>query len=223
MIEGLGDFGRKYKLPAAGVVIALFSVAPVQFVQVVMHTIRIAVGIAIGVGLGLGLAIHVYEHLQGLYRANETSKGAHRNDGIRQKTSALLRSQSDMLEDGASYFALMNWAGYHTEERVLRGQVVREDSTFWKNKYPFTDVKVQDQLGPKTLHEQWPGLPKPVARELGRFVEHIVRDFIGGWCSKMDKGCSFTDETEKRKMGIGRDGTRIDHSTNDTPDATPQN
>lgn len=231
--DRLPEYAKKYSTQihiAIAFVAIIISMAPLRSVQFLIHTVRTAMGVAIGVGLGLGLALHVYEQLQHWQQNNARqqeqslhsysshpnqatpTKGIDRSqsDGIRNKTSSLLRSHSDILEDGTSYFSLMSLAGYHhNEEKVLRGQVVREDSKFWKRNYAFTDVVVDEQLGPKTLTEEWPGLPTPVARELGRFVEHIIRDFIGGWYSRLDKGCLWSDEKEKRKQGIGRDGTVI--------------
>jgi len=110
------------------------------------------------------------------------------------------------VEDGDSYVGLMAQAGYLVHDRVLRGQVLHEDHDFWKVLYRFTDVGINCQRGVRLVAEDWPALPKAVTREIGRFIEHVMRDFVSSWYSTMDRGVVFQVEQEKREKGILRDG-----------------
>ena len=114
--------------------------------------------------------------------------------------------QHSRLEDGTSYASLMSSAGYYIGDKVLRGQVLKSDDSFWDVHYKFTTTTVDKQHGPRLLHEDWPSLPEPVTRELGRFVEHIMREFISSWYSRIDAGCIHFDERQHREDGIPRDG-----------------
>lgn len=212
----LGVIPRQYEIhakAAAAVGVAVVCAAPVRVLSAAFQLLWTCLGMALGVGLGLGLAMHVYEQLQGWQKAHEreqTSQVASKPRKIavepsRLKTN-LSRVQSNLLEDGSSYVSLMALAGYVVDDKVLRGQVLKGDASFWDVKYRFTDITVDEQMGPRLLKEDWPGLPEPVARELGRIVEHIMRDYISSWYSRLDGGCRFTDEKEKRKLGILRDG-----------------
>jgi len=109
-------------------------------------------------------------------------------------------------EDGDSYVGLMAQAGYLVHDRVLRGQVLRQDQDFFDTLYKFTDDKIPLQRGVRLVADDWPALPKPVTREIGRFIEHVMRDFVSSWYSTMDKGVVFRIEREKRDEGIARDG-----------------
>ena len=109
-------------------------------------------------------------------------------------------------EDGDSYVGLMAQAGYLVHDRVLRGQVLREEDDFWKVLYRFTDERIDHQRGVRLVADDWPALPKAVTREIGRFIEHVMRDFVSSWYSTMDKGVIFRIEQKKRDKGIPRDG-----------------
>lgn len=221
-----GMFGfvpKKYETPlkAAGVVaIAIFFAAPFRVGVAICRMLLTSIGVAIGVGLGFGLAMHVYEQLQAMTKANEMQKAkpmtTSRNpfENIKPKGS-MLKPASSALEDASSYFTLMALAGYPVEDKVLRGQVIKGDASFWNVKYQFTDVSIDQQKGPAVLSDDWPSLPAPITRELGRFVEHVMRDYIGGWYSRVDGGCVFMDEKEKRNMGILRDGQERQDSPSD--------
>jgi hypothetical protein len=200
-------YGNHFK--AAGVIIfSVFCAAPVKVLSTMWHVVWTSIGVTLGVGMGFGLAMHVYDQLQEWHKANElqkyTVRGKSSIETIRPKVAS--RQASNMLEDGASYVSLMASAGYPVDDKVLRGQVLRDDAPFWDVKYRFTDVKIEEQKGPQFLQEDWPSLPAPVTRELGRFIEHLMRDYISGWYCKLDGGCLFRDEKEKRKEGIPRDG-----------------
>lgn len=208
---------EKHVKTVAIVFAAMVCVAPVKFFSTIWHLLFQVVGIALGVGFGFGLAMHVYEQLQQMHKASEVqTRGGRRLavDDIRPKTTS--RQTSNVLEDGTSFFSLMASAGYPQDTRVLRGQVLRENASFWDNQYRFTDVTVEEQRGPRLLQEEWPSLPPSVTKELGRFVEHLMRDFISGWYCKIDKGVVFTPEAEKRKDGIARDGGKSLQDSSET-------
>merc|ERR1712161_127689 len=99
----------------------------------------------------------------------------------------------------------MQEAGYPVHDRILRGQVLREDNEFWNVLYRFTDDRIPLQRGVRLVGDEWPSLPKAVTRELGRFIEHVMRDYVSGWYSNFDPGVLFRTEKEKRDAGIPRD------------------
>jgi len=132
-------------------------------------------------------------------------------------------AQSNVLEDSSSYFAMMALAGYTVSDKVLRGQVLKSDSKFFQNRYPFTDAPIPEQCGPNLLQEDWPRLPKPVTKELGRFIEHVMRDYISGWYYKVDGGIIFIDERLKRSNGIERDGASSSSTSTTTTTTTSDN
>jgi hypothetical protein len=250
-----------WSLSALGVSLATMS--PTKLMSTIIHLFWTILGVTLGVGLGLGLAMHVYDQLQRLQQARdlETEKakvGAgnnHNNNArsilparanssshssttgssepLKPKSSSLRSQQSQILEDVDSYESIMESAGYHMEERVLRGQVVRASSGFWNHEtsggattadatatadsscyYPFTNVPVPEQRAVLWMKEDWPNLPDPVLTELGRFVEHVMRDYISGWYTKVDKGVVYREEKEKRENGIPRDGGQLNNNNN---------
>lgn len=207
-----------YMKALAVLFLAVFSAAPWKIILGIVRLFWTALGVSIGVGFGLGLGLHVYEQLQHWKREEQqqlqqNSNGALTDAEIRPKPTSFLRAQSNVLEDSSSYFAMMALAGYTVPDKVLRGQILKQDSDFFHVRYPFTDVPIPSQQGPRVLGEDWPSLPKPVTVALGRFVEHVMRDFIGGWYSKVDKGCLFLDEREKRASGMQRDGKNYSTSS----------
>jgi PXA domain len=225
-MEGLLTVPAKYEIPlkvAASIAVAIVASSPYKVLWAVWKLAWTSFGIAVGVGFGLGLAMHVYEQLQrwqGDHTPPTTGPPFTPTHGTTTitgtggtKLHSISKSQSNVLEDSSSYFAMMTLAGYTVPDKVLRGQVLKSDSNFFKLRYPFTDVQVPLQKGPCLLKDDWPSLPEPVTRELGRFVEHVMRDYIGGWYCKLDKGCVFTDESLKRALGIQRDGTTTSQST----------
>lgn len=234
---------------SAIVAIAIFLAAPVRVATLVLHTVWTSLGVATGVGLGFGLAMHVYEQLQYMHKSNVAYKQSTTTTATPPMPSSLRRIGGDsartrsvsgggingsaatttnqsraptmVLEDGTSYFSLMALAGYPVQDRVLRGQILKQDASFWEILYRFTDVPISQQRGPQLLQADWPGLPPPVTRELGRFVEHLMRDFVSGWYSRLDGGCVFRDEKEKRLAGILRDGKKV--TITDSGDDTNNN
>ena len=163
---------------------AIFCAAPRKAIGSIWQVSMTIMGTAVGVGVGLGFAMHVYEELQKMQKAHNEQKKSQRKkrlsvENIRPK-SAGRPSTGSMLGDGTSYVSLMGSAGYVVRDKVLRGQVLKADDSFWDVKYRFTNVIVDKQRGPRLLREDWPGLPEPVTRELGRFVEYVMRDFISG-------------------------------------------
>ncbi|KAG7343020.1 PXA domain containing protein [Nitzschia inconspicua] len=124
-----------------------------------------------------------------------------------------MNSTTSFLEDGNSYLSLMAQAGYPIPDRVLRGQVLREDHSFFNITYQFTDAKIHDQQAVRLMADEFPTLPEPVTRELGRFIEHVMRDYISGWYCRLDSGILYRPEAEKREEGIPRDGGDVSAST----------
>lgn len=224
-----------YAKAAAGLAGAYFVVAPQHFLSTVWNVLLTALGITLGVGLGAGLAAHVFHQLQswqedydqrGSADEDKLKRGRRRSslEQIRPRNrhsilrgdncshtsvnslNGLAASASATLEDGNSYATLMAQAGYPVPDRVLRGQVLREDHKFWKVKYRFTDDIIPEQRAVRLIEEEWPSLPQAVTREMGRFIEHVMRDYISGWYSSLDSGVIYRDEREKREGGIPRDG-----------------
>jgi hypothetical protein len=190
--------------PIGVVALAVLCAAPGKVISSILHLVLTSIGVAIGVGLGLGLAMHVYEQLHQWNASHkEQTTTPMRPDLIRPKSN--VRQPSNLLEDGTAYISLMASAGYNMDDKVLRGQLLRESEKFWDLQYPFTSVEVQKQKAPQLLQQDWPSLPSPVVIQLGRFVEHIMRDYISGWYPKMDQSIVYRDEKEKRKEGIKRD------------------
>ena len=151
--------------------------------------------------------------------AQDASSVNHRDSTFFSSASSIGDAVAFGAEDGDSYIGLMAQAGYLVHDRVLRGQVLRKDHDFWNVLYRFTDDKIPFQRGVRLVAEDWPALPQPVTRELGRFIEHVMRDFVSSWYSTMDRGVVFRVEQEKRDEGILRDGGEDsddddEHSTN---------
>jgi hypothetical protein len=219
-----------YLKAVAGIIGLYFIMAPQRFLLTVWNILMTTIGVALGIGLGAGLAMHVFHQLQSWQKDyDDKNKGSSRDydrrrtliDQIRPNKSnryshqssydglnggLLSSSTSSSLEDGNSYISLMAQAGYYIPDRVLRGQVLREDHKFWNIKYRFTDNKILDQKAVKLVATDWPSLPEPVRREMGRFIEHLMRDFISGWYTSLDNGIVYRDERNKREDGIPRDG-----------------
>ena len=229
MIQDLSipDFLQPYVKPAlVGVVAVVILLGPSTCLRMAVNFLLTIVGVTIGVAFGLGFAMHVYEkfnqwdHLHHHDAENASSdSGSSRKKKMYKKSTAsssggLLgpasgRSMGNnaLLHDGSSYPSLMASAGYIFDgPTVLRGQVLKDDSPFWKPYYPFTDVPIEQQRAIQKMQQVWPSLPAPIHKQLGRFIEHIMRDYVSMWYSKMDPGIDFRPEREKRQDGILRDG-----------------
>lgn len=241
-----------YLKAVAGLVGVYFVIAPQRFLLTVWNILMTTVGVTLGIGLGAGLAMHVFHQLQSWQkdydnrgsadygrlkaekrrqlvdqiRPNKSRysilRGEHSHESSFGGLNGLAASTSSSLEDGNSYVSLMTQAGYYVPDRVLRGQVLREDHKFWRVKYRFTDNMIPDQRAVKLVATDWPSLPEPVTREMGRFIEHIMRDFVSGWYSSLDDGVVYRDEQEKREAGIPRDGGDDDEKYYRKESATPE-
>lgn len=156
--------------------------------------------------------------------SNGSTDGSNRKQPLFSSASLIGDAVAVGAEDGDSYVGLMAQAGYLVHDRVLRGQVLRQDHDFFDTLYKFTDEKVPFQRGVRLVADDWPALPKPVTREIGRFIEHVMRDFVSSWYSTMDKGVVFRIEQEKRDEGIARDGggDDDDDKEKETDSDTPQ-
>lgn len=207
---------RKYHRYGRALAIVIASIifrAPVRVLSTAWHVLWTAVGVALGIGFGLGLAMHVYQQLEGMRGTHEQEKKQkkrYRRDKSMARSSVANSaiSREPSLEDSSSYVSLMFMAGYPVEDKVLRGQVLRENSSFWDEQYQFTGLPVSKQRAPNIMKKDWPSLPPQVATELGRFVEHVMRDFVAGWYCKIDGGCVFREEGDKRQEGVLPDGER---------------
>lgn len=213
LLEMIPQKYRKHAKAVAIVFVAIFCMAPGRILLSLWRLISTAFGVALGLGFGLGLAMHVFDHLQNMKRkfdAESASNKASTTTTTRKypslNSSVNRQPPAITLEDSSSYVSLMTLAGYPIEDKVLRGQLLRENSPFWQSQYQFTDVPIDKQYAPNVMQQDWPSLPPQVAIELGRFVEHVMRDFIAMWYYKIDKGCEYRDEREKRAEGILRDG-----------------
>jgi PXA domain len=227
-----------YIKAAGGCLVAFFLISPDKFLIFIWHLVWMVVGLTLGIGLGAGLALHVFHQLQAWQKAHDDNKrkrldenGDRRSmsvvstpkrkslvrDSSNTPTSVMsssayhhhMNSSTSFLEDGNSYWSLMAQAGYPIVDRVLRGQVLRKDHSFFNKVYQFTDATVRNQQAVQLMAEEFPALPEPVTREMGRFIEHVMRDYIAGWYSRLDNGVLYQPEEEKRKQGIPRDGADV--------------
>lgn len=208
-------------------------VAPDKFFSWLWRLIWTTVSVGVGIGLGFGLALHVYNQLQSLQRVHEDKKRKSLADSTLAQQSAVppspqkrrslfrdasssvmsasayhhyMNSATSFLEDGNSYFSMMAQAGYPIVNRVLRGQVLRKDHFFFNTTYQFTDTQIANQQAVQLMTDEFPALPEPVRRQLGRFIEHVMRDYISSWYSSLDRGVLYRPEASKREEGIPRDG-----------------
>ena len=225
-----------YLKGVAGILGGTFLCNPVYFIQTVFNLLRTILGLTLGIGFGAGLANHVFHQLQKWQsdydrKQQEESKveaQSRRRKILEQSAAGRLSRQKVSLstrggidggvssmpsigdavsaEDGDTYLSLMSQAGYPIHDRILRGQVLRKDHKFWNVYYRFTDTRIPIQQGVRMVGAEWPALPKPVTRELGRFIEHVMRDYVSGWYSLFDSGILHRTEQEKRDDGIPRDG-----------------
>jgi hypothetical protein len=231
-----------YIKAVGGCLVAFFMVAPDKFLSWIWNLVWTMVGVTLGVGLGAGLALHIFHQLQAWQKLHDkqkadtalpTSGGGDRWGSSNMKRKSLVRDSNlsssvmsssayhqhmngsmSFLEDGNSYLSLMAQAGYPILDRVLRGQVLREDHSFFNVVYRFTDDKIANQQAVQLMAEEFPALPEPVTREMGRFIEHVMRDYISGWYCRLDNGIVYRSEEEKRSQGIPRDGGDVSSGSN---------
>jgi len=162
------------------------------------------IGTALGIGLGLGLATHVHDRLE-LWQERHERNGLCLPPKTRATSGGiLLRKPSNshsLYQDETSYSSLMTSAGYDVSDGVLRGQIVKRNSAFSLQKnYEYTHVAEEQQNGPLIMKQQWPHLPEQISHEIGRWMEHIVRDYVAIWYSMIDGACPYQDERERRRM-----------------------
>lgn len=99
----------------------------------------------------------------------------------------------------SSYVALMASAGYEVDPNWKRGQVVRSPLA---QAYPFCDEPSLDkQYAIYIMSQEWPTLPEPITRTLGRFTEFIMRDYVSTWYSMIDysQGILYPDCVQRAK------------------------
>eukprot|EP00546_Thalassionema_frauenfeldii_P006441 CAMPEP_0178929910 /NCGR_PEP_ID=MMETSP0786-20121207/20914_1 /TAXON_ID=186022 /ORGANISM="Thalassionema frauenfeldii, Strain CCMP 1798" /LENGTH=1956 /DNA_ID=CAMNT_0020606323 /DNA_START=32 /DNA_END=5902 /DNA_ORIENTATION=+ len=166
-------------------------------------------GTAVGVGLGLGLAIHVHDHLESMSDRNSSQKQklghlhvdtSNRGQLKKPLLTPTTSTASAWAEEDNTYASLMNTAGYNVSDQILRGQVVKEPCNFLNIIYPFTDEPDANKwTSVVMMRDQWPTLPDRISLEIGKFMEHIMRDFVSSWYQYMDGGVVYEEERSKRK------------------------
>ena len=171
------------------------------------------VGIALGIGLGLGLATHVHDTLETWHeRQMEARDGSgainagNRESLIKNRSltttsntsaTALFKSSHLQFEDETSYAALMTSAGYDVSNGIRRGQIVKSALNI---NYPFTRVPPEEQNGPIIMKQQWPHLPPQISHEIGRWIEHVMRDYVAIWYCMIDAACPYQNERTRRQQ-----------------------
>jgi hypothetical protein len=125
---------------------------------------------------------------------------------------------SFQLQDEQTYESLMAAAGYSTDNntlhhhnlsgaaspsstsgdnKILRAHVLRSTSDFWKLNYPFTTVSSPSELtAVDRMRDLWPTLPSVINEQLGRWIEHILRDYIACWYNMVDAGCQYENAAQ---------------------------
>jgi hypothetical protein len=87
-----------------------------------------------------------------------------------------------------------------TTNKILRAHVLRSTSPFWNLNYPFTTVEsVEELTAVDRMKDLWPTLPSVVNEQLGRFIEHILRDYIACWYNMVDAGCKYENAAQAQK------------------------
>ena len=169
-------------------------------------TLTIA-GTTIGVGLGLGLATHVYDFLTDLskedvehssFSDNAQSPRSTLGKGISIKQHPKKQGSASTWEDDTAYSSLMSSAGYDVSDHMLRAQIIKHNSKFCRKYYPFTDAPESEFKAVRIMNELMPHLPTPVSLQLGKFIEHIMRDYVSSWYSMVDANVSYENEANKR-------------------------
>lgn len=93
-------------------------------------------------------------------------------------------SKVDLLND-SSYASLMASAGYDVDPNWKRGQIVRD---YLPTAYHFCSKSVEQQYAVQVMALEWPTLPPQILKELGRFMEFVMRDYVSTWYSMIDVG-----------------------------------
>lgn len=195
---------KKYGMPGIVALLSLaMAISPgttmVWFVSPLVRFLLTIVGTAMGIGLGLGLATHVHEHLERM-SSRTTEKSPRTPTGGARKMAPMTKKTMGWDNDETAYSSFMDSAGYDVTDHLLRGQVVRPTAKFFRKAYPFTDTTTPENYrAVRLMQEQWPTLPARVSFEVGKFMEHVVRDYVSSWYSYIDSGCEYQNEREKRK------------------------
>ena len=102
----------------------------------------------------------------------------------------------DLLND-SGYAALMASAGYDVDSNWKRGQVVREGLPI---AYPFCETQTVQQLySVQVMTLEWPTLPPQISKEIGIFMEYVMRDFVATWYSMVDQGVPYPEVCQLAK------------------------
>ncbi|CAB9509084.1 expressed unknown protein [Seminavis robusta] len=199
-----------------------------HFLYPIYWLILRVIAMALGVALGLGFATHVYDQLDALQR-HTSKNGDRDGDSPssvsrKQETKALLMehlrgssttgfsSGRQFTKQGPSapssnkaldhvmfdngYAALMASAGYDIDPEYKRGRVV---SKLKAPQYPFTDVPLDRQYAMQVFSEEWPTLPAPIVKEISRFMEFLMRDYVSTWYSLIDAGVPYPQVVQNEK------------------------
>jgi hypothetical protein len=46
------------------------------------------------------------------------------------------------------------------------------------------------------MRDLWPTLPTVINEQLGRWIEHILRDYIACWYNMVDAGCQYENAAQ---------------------------
>ena len=186
------------------------------------------VGTALGIGLGLGLATHVYDYLTDLaHRDQKRSSLAEANaqlprpstpKGIGLSSKNRGQSISSAWDDDTVYSSLMSSAGYDVSDHILRAQIIKRSSPFLAMNYPFTDAPETHFKAVQMIREIMPHLAAPVSLQLGKFIEHIMRDYVSSWYSMVDGSVTYEDEARKRtRLAEATSSNEVKEYNNGTP------
>jgi hypothetical protein len=109
------------------------------------------------------------------------------------------------------------------DNKILRAHVLRSTSDFWKLNYPFTSVQSPSELtAVDRMRDLWPTLPTAINEQLGRWIEHILRDYVACWYNMVDAGCQYenaaqaqtdrqqTEAREKKEKGTSTSTEKSD-------------
>jgi hypothetical protein len=212
------------------------------------YTVLQSIGIAMGIGLGLGLATHVYDQLEhwkdrqrGLLsfqqdtnaptqppqptKTASSSLGRTPSRNLHTPRSTYNINSTSFLQDEQTYESLMAAAGYTLDlvdepNKVLRAQVLRSSSSFWGSNYSFTDANPPGtSTAAVRMQELWPTLPNQVNEQLGRWIEHILRDYVSVWFSSVDAGCHYIDaaaaKQQKEQSELSKESKEMKEGTVD--------
>ena len=168
------------------------------------HFTLTIVGTALGIGLGLGLATHVYDFLTDQANRKEQQMLSSELPPIRSISKGVMsvkhkQSATAAWDEDTIYSSLMASAGYDVSDHVLRAQIIKLDSPFRKRYYSFTDSPEHEFKAVVMMKELMPHLAASVSLSLGKFVEHLMRDYVSSWYSMVDANVPYENERLKRE------------------------